>query len=246
MHTSGKERVFNEPQDNSEDSAASTLESAERYIAGSKGTGSSCDGSGAAFSTTFAAFVDWAEKAGLIRTTADFDFFSRQRDAYGDEHEAWFEQPLKRWFKATYENRFGLAWGRDGTATVHEYLRRLMLQNAHFGDDIQLIALINCGGKIRVLISQPHIAGSHAEPGQIEQWFSHLHFKRIDMSGRIAWYFETENLLIADAHEGNVLQTAAGTLVPIDLNIIQPRGELWEWLQAEIKGESQMMLRFSN
>jgi hypothetical protein len=45
-----------------------------------------------------------------------------------------------------------------GSATAREYPTRLILQNEYFGDDIRLIALVNAGGKLRILISQRHIA----------------------------------------------------------------------------------------
>jgi hypothetical protein len=46
----------------------------------------------------------------------------------------------------------------------------------------------------------------------------------------VAWYLKSENLLVADAHEGNVIKVSArsGTsvLLPIDLNLVQPNGVL--------------------
>src|SRR5262249_22320043 len=158
----------------------------------------------------------------IICLPEKYDFFSRRPDGHGDEHQAWFDESSGRWFKATYENRFGLAWGRDRTATPHEYIRRLMLQNEDFGDDIQLVALVNCAGKLRILTSQPHISGDPASYELIQFWFQSLNYLRIEHECRIAWYHRADNLLISDAHEGNVIQTAAGALVPIDLNILHP------------------------
>lgn len=244
MHSSNEANAANKPQDDSQDSTAGALESAERHIAGSAGAGSSCDGSGEAFAATFSSFIDWAEARGLIRTPADFGCFARHPDEHGNEHEVWFDISSKRWFKATYLNRFGLPWGQGDSATPHEYLLRLLLQNLHFGDDIRLVALINCDGKVRVLTSQPHIAGDFATLAEIQKWFDQRGFRRIETENRIAWYLKSENLLIADAHEGNVIRTAVGTLVPIDLNVIQPRGGLLEWVQLEITGQVQLELRF--
>ncbi len=96
-------------------------------------------------------------------------FLHRPRTAFGQEHECWFDEELGRWWKATYANRFGLAWGRDGSATAEEYLTRLVLQNKWFGDGIELEALINCDRKLRVLTSQPHIVGEPAEYDEIQQ-----------------------------------------------------------------------------
>jgi hypothetical protein len=117
-----------------------------------------------------------------------------------------------------------------GSATALEYVVRLTLQNSYFGDDIRLLALVNCDQKLRVLTSQPHIAGEPAVYAEIQEWFRQLGFWRFEANERVAWYLRFENLLVADAHEGNIIRTASGDLVPIDLNIIRPTGELLEHL----------------
>lgn len=222
-------------------SESDALGAAEGYVAASADAGRTCNESREKFSATFEALCRWGEENGLIRPIADFKFFGRRPDGYGDEHQAWFDEQLGRWFKATYENRFGLAWGRRGTATVREYLTRLILQNKYFGDDIHLVSLINVGGKLRVLTSQPHIAGDPAAYAEIQEWFRFLGFIRVEIGGSIAWYLRSENLLVADAHEGNVIKvsvrtTGAGVLVPIDLNLIQPNGYLLEGLLQHFEG----------
>jgi len=50
----------------------------------------------------------------------------------------------------------------------------------------------------------------------------------MEIADCVAWYRETENLLIADAHEGNVIRTPDGVLFAIDPNLIQPCGEMLE------------------
>jgi hypothetical protein len=104
------------------------------------------------------------------------------------------------------------------------------LQNRYFGDDIRLVGLVNAGEKLRILISQPHVAGEPARYEEIQAWFEFLGFARLEVEGSIAWYLETENLLVADAHEGNVIRsrslTDATVLLPIDLNLVQPNGQL--------------------
>lgn len=147
----------------------------------------------------------------------------------------WFDEGSNRWFKATYRNKFGLAWGRDGSATALEYIDRLILQNTYFRDDIRLIGVIEVKQQIRVLTSQPHIAGDPACADEIQKWFRKLQFICIESNGRVAWYREKENLLVADAHEGNVIKTASGALVPIDLNLTCPVGDMHKWLQSECR-----------
>lgn len=212
--------------------ARSALESAEGYVTRRPTAGGAGHGGSASFSVSFATFVRWGQENDLIRTESEIVFLGSQPHARGDEHEVWFHEDTNRWFKATYHNQFGLAWGRDETATPGEYLSRLILQNKYFGDDIQLVALVQCDQKLRVLTSQPHIAGEHATHDEIRKWFCDLQFKCLENDGCVAWYLKAENLLIADAHEGNVIRTPTGMLVPIDLNLIQPEGDLFKWANA--------------
>lgn len=213
--------------------ALPALESAEGYVASSTTAGRTGDGCSAALSTSFnesfATLLSWGEANNLIRPEDEFPFFQRHADGYGDEHQAWFDEPSNRWFKATYTNKFGLAWGHTGSATPGEYLTRLVLQNQYFGDDIHLVALVNAGGKLRVLTSQPHVAGEAASLGEIQMWFQGLGFKRLESNNCIAWYRKADNLLVADAHEGNVLRTPSGVLLAIDLNIIKPTGDMLQF-----------------
>jgi hypothetical protein len=220
----------------SDEAPLRALESAESYVAASAKAGGSGDGGGASFSASFEAVLSWGEANALIRPEVEFPFFRRAPDGFGDEHEAWFDEASNRWFKATYPNQFGLAWGRRGSATAGEYLTRLVLQNQFFGDDLELVALVSAGQKLRVLTSQPHVAGEPAAYGAIQEWFCGLGFARVEDSGSAAWYRKPENLLVADAHEGNVLRTGSGALVPIDLNIIQPTGDILAWVLAVLGG----------
>lgn len=206
--------------------ALSALESAESYLTASATAGGAGDGSGPSFSASFATLLHWGEANKLIRAETDFPFFRRIPDGHGDEHEGWFDETCGRWYKATYPNQFGVAWGRNGSATACEYLTRLVLQNRHFADDIQLVALVNCGKKLRVITSQPHVVGEHALYEEIKLWFSGLGFSRFESNGSVAWYRENDNLLVSDAHEGNVIRSITGALFAIDLNLMNPNDEI--------------------
>lgn len=206
----------------------SALRSAARYLARSSTASSEADGGGKEFSASFKALLEWGEENKLIREAADFQFFNREPDGYGDEHQAWFDEATNMWFKATYPNRFGLGWGGGSTATPKEYLHRLLLQNAYFADRIELVALINWEGKLRVLTSQPHVAGDVASCDEIEHWFEGLGFMKVESNECIAWYHKEENLLVADAHEGNIIRSGGNVLLPIDLNITRPSGDALE------------------
>lgn len=94
-----------------------------------------------------------------------------------------------------------------------------------------MVALVNCNGWLRILTSQPHISGEPATGEEIRKWFIDLGFAYLESEGRIAWYRTQENILVADAHEGNIIKSANTVLVPIDLNLIQPQDELLEWVR---------------
>lgn len=214
------------PSSGDESNAPSTLESAARYIGASAAADGAYHGGRSPFAASFEAILQWGEASGLIRSEADFPFLKQPPTGHGDEHEGWFDEASNRWFKATYPNRFGVAWGRYGSATAGEYLNRLILQNRHFGDDIHLVALVNSGQKLRVITSQPHIVGNRADYGEICAWLRGLGFSRLESNDSIAWYRETDNLLVSDVHEGNVIRSITGALFAIDLNLMNPDEEM--------------------
>jgi len=226
-----------EPPASGGQASSSPLISALSHLRASSRTSGAGDGSGQSFSASFAALLDWGDAQGFLKQESDFPFLTESPTAQGHEHQAWYDPKSNRWFKATYDNKFGLAWGRDGTATPIEYLERLRLQNVCFGDDVHLEALINCKGKLRVLTSQPNINGEPAPAELIKQWFEVLGFQRIEAGGSVAWYDEGTNLLIADAHEGNVIITEDSILVPIDLNITEPGEDMKREILLLIRGE---------
>ena len=215
-----------EPPGSGGHASPSPLVSALRHLRASSRTSGSGDGGRQTFSASFTALLDWADAQGFLKQEIDFPFLAEPPTAEGHEHQAWYDPKENRWFKATYGNQFGLAWGREGTALPIEYFERLLLQNTCFGDDIRLVAVVNCSQKLRVLTSQPNINGEPAPAELIKRWFEGLGFRRIETGGSVAWYDETANLLVADAHEGNVIITEDSILVPIDLNLTEPNEEM--------------------
>jgi hypothetical protein len=220
------------PDGGNESNALSTLESAQSYITASATTGEEGNGGRSTFKESFAALLNWGEATSLIHPEAEYSFLQRKPDGHGNEHEAWFHEDSNRWYKATYPNRFGLAWGRIGSATAGEYLTRLTLQNRYFGDDIHLVALVNCNEKLRVITSQPHIFGERAPYEEIQRWLCDLEFLRFISNDCVAWYRDSDNLLVSDAHEGNVIRSKTGALFAIDLNLMKPSQEMRETITS--------------
>src|SRR5688572_2233257 len=123
------------------DSRESALIAAEGYVARSAGTSGPLHGGRPSFHDSFKALVEWGQARGLVRPFESFPFSQRAPTAFGDEHQAWFDESKNLWYKATYPNRFGLSWFDEDSATPGEYLTRLVLQNKHFNDRIDLVAL---------------------------------------------------------------------------------------------------------
>ena len=210
------------------------LESAISHLAASKRAGGPGYEGRKEFTASFSALIDWAQDRSFVKPKSDFPIFYRSPDAFGQEHEVWYHENLGRWLKATYPNKFGISWKGEASATPLEYFTRLDLQNNYFGDDVFLEAIVQCDAQIRVLTSQPHISGEAASYAEIQWWFRELGFQRLEIGGSVAWYSVLNNLLIADAHEGNLIRVLEGILVPIDLNILRPEGEMLTEIQSRL------------
>jgi len=120
----------------------------------------------------------WAESSGGYR---NFEDLTRPPDAFGFEHEVWFQKSGSenpRVLKATYANSFGVM--PDGSeATPIGYLERPQLQNHVFGDDIELVGVMEPSfALIRIITSQQAIQGRPAEIEEIEIFFSQRGFQR--------------------------------------------------------------------
>jgi hypothetical protein len=222
-----------QPLSSSGGTSFGALESALCYLIASKRAGGTSDESRTEFSASFSALIDWAQSSLFLRQESEFPIFGIPPVAFGQEHEAWYDEKTGRWFKATYPSKFGLSWGSD-SATPLEYIQRLMLQNDFFGDDIHLEAVVQCGDRIRILTSQSHVQGEAANYAEIQKWFLSLGYQRLEIGSRIAWYHLERNILVADAHEGNVIKDTSGELLPIDLNVVVPEGKMLEEIRTMI------------
>lgn len=173
------------------------------------------------FSAEFKAFISFAESQGLVGRT---QLTHRTPDwVLGKEHDIWFDASSGRVFKATRPNAFGLRPGRNEEEILvgpGYYLERLVLQNEVFGDDIWLEGVeLTAEGKVRVVTSQPFVEGHAATDEEIEAFFLANGFEKIVIDGITAWQEPARGLLVTDAHGDNILKTANGTLVPIDVNL---------------------------
>ncbi|MEZ5386630.1 MAG: hypothetical protein R3F13_14045 [Prosthecobacter sp.] len=153
-----------------------------------------------------------------------FEETTRPPDAFGYEHEVWFPPSGEQSglvIKATYGNSFGHL--PDGSeATPLGYLERLRLCNEELGDQIHLLGVEeHCPGVIRVITSQPAIEGHPAEVDEVAQFFTESGFEKRRWGANTVWFRPEDGLVASDTHGGNVLRTAGGALVAIDVPLMR-------------------------
>jgi len=144
--------------------------------------------------------------------------------------------------KATNNGRFGFVldqdeWDAHGKlsprpALPSEYLWRLGLQNAVFGDAIRLTGIAQgADGPASIHTSQPWVVGTAPTLDEIAGFMESAGFvqvpgelfaKRVPKS--LAWYRAVDGVLVYDAKPNNFSKSAEGAIDPIDLVIsLYPR-----------------------
>lgn len=139
----------------------------------------------------------------------------------------------QRYFKITHPGSFGftvIVTSGDvpdlTAATPLEYLERLLLQNRVFGDDLRLEGIIEAGGEVSVLTSQPNLTGDPVTPPEIAAfmqrlWFQPLPGLQLGHPGALAFYRDLDEVAVFDAHVANFVKDTAGTVLPIDLILVR-------------------------
>ena len=155
------------------------------------------------------ALIQWAESAGKALSFSHVEKFPRV--AEGAEHVVFHDPPRGVAVKATHVNRFGHSVIAEGmAASPLEYFERLALQNELFGDDIRIEGVAFDEAQLEIVTTQP----------EIDAYFSNLGFCRAELNPDVPLYFHPElGILVADAHDRNILRNESGVLVPIDLVI---------------------------
>ena len=176
------------------------------------------------------ALIQWAESAGKALSFSHVEKFLRV--AEGAEHVVFHDPPRGVAVKATHVNRFGHSVIAEGmAASPLEYFERLALQNELFGDDIRIEGVAFDEAQLEIVTTQPWIAASSSRPSptqpEIDAYFSNLGFCRAELNPDVPLYFHPElGILVADAHDRNILRNESGVLVPIDLVIGKPAADL--------------------
>jgi len=124
-------------------------------------------------------------------------------------------------------------------ASPAEYLRRLDWNNQIFGDDFRIIGVAFDKAQIEIVCSQPWIT-AHPERSvptdeEIESYFARFGFLRVALNPDAPLFFhERLHLLVADAHDQNILRDREGELSPIDIVIGRPGPELLSEIRRQL------------
>jgi hypothetical protein len=180
-----------------------------------------------------------------------FDFLSPAWRG-GEEHLVWEDSPHNRYVKLTHANQFGLTvaaeWFIDEEkdevelkpalrgATPLEYLERLLLHNAVFGDSIELLGIIDKRQALHVVITQPFIRGESSSTARIVAFMRALGFTllpeiAVGRRGAVSFFRESDGIAAFDCHPANFL-SAGHDLFPIDTLLVRAGDDLRSALAA--------------
>jgi hypothetical protein len=179
--------------------------------------------------------IDWAKASECLIDEAAFEALPLVSDETG-EHEVRFREEDRRVVKKTWTGTFGMVpeWSpegwRPGSATPLEYLRRFILHNHLFQDDVRLEGVINSaipatlvgaeGGGCSLVISQRWLVADdpenpHPSLEEIAAFMQELGFDTLPDSF-FGWYRAEDSVLVLDAKADNFVKTPDGIL-PFDL-----------------------------
>lgn len=117
-----------------------------------------------------------------------------------------------------------------------EYLDRLQLANELFGDDIQLLGIIEGPAGMQVVTSQPTVCGEPPLQEEIAAYFEAAGFAMLPPvvvrnSGALSFLRESDGVAAFDCHAGNFF-VSEGQLLPIDVIVVRANERLLNALAA--------------
>jgi len=168
------------------------------------------------------ALAEWAEAGNRILPSSCME--QLRPVSSGAEHLVFFDESGHQAIKLTHPGEFGHSvYGPGIKALPSQYFDRLHYQNIIFGDDINIHGLMHDGeGHVQIVTSQPWISANEERPNptaeEIEAFFKEHSFEPVLLNPDAPlFYSKALGLLVADAHDQNVLRDGQGNLVPIDV-----------------------------
>lgn len=181
----------------------------------------------------------YQEELGIFRNLAEekslyFDSpppeLSCAPDEEGNEHQVWYRRASDTFIKATWPDFFGMLVvhrpDEEPMASPIAYLERWSLHNQLFGDDVRFLGALQTDNGLRLLISQPAIAGAPATEIQIQKFFSDSGWLRFIIDNETAYFDPERQIVVSDTHRANLILMADGQLAPIDLRVQHLNGVL--------------------
>jgi hypothetical protein len=183
--------------------------------------------------------IEWAKVSQRLIAEADFEALPLVCDETG-EHEVRFRDSDRRVIKRTWTGTFGMvpAWKdgcwKPGGATPLDYIRRFVMHNALFQDDVRLEGIIISDkpslligaipGGVSMVISQRWLIAAdpespHPTEEEIRVFMNELGFEAIPGSF-FGWFNETTTVLLLDAKPDNLIKTSEGIL-PFDVLLMR-------------------------
>jgi hypothetical protein len=181
----------------------------------------------------------YQEELGIFRSLAETESLflgalppelNRAPDEEGNEHQVWYPKGSNTVLKATWPDFFGMLVvhrpDAEPKASPIAYLERWALHNELFGDDVRLIGAFDSDSGLRLIISQPAIAGEPATEEQIRGFFANSGWLPFSIHGETAYFDPSRNVVVSDTHRANLILMADGNLAPIDLRVQPLSGAL--------------------
>jgi hypothetical protein len=184
----------------------------------------------------YLALIEWARCGGRLIESNFLERFAYKGS--GAEHRVYYDVVENGAIKVTHPNGFGhSAFGPGYQATPVEYLKRLGWCNRLLGDSFRVLGVIYDGEQLQVVSAQPWISAHeirpHPESSEIDDYFKHFGFVRASENPDVPLYCTPDvGLLVADAHDHNVIRDREGKLAAIDVVIGSPGPELKRNIKA--------------
>lgn len=185
---------------------------------------------------------DWARETGRLKPESELLPITKLG---GAEHRVKYRGEAQRWTKNTHPGTYGLyAYVEHtldketqhfmtrleyGRALPSQYLERLCFANRVFGDDIQVNAIIETRDGISIETTQPDVDGKAPDEEAVTAFMAASRFVRVPGGGP-TWYRALDDLLVIDASTWNFIETEDGDVIPFDVGLQQPIGELKEYI----------------
>ena len=157
--------------------------------------------------------VSWAREKGWLFDPQGFGEIAARHPSLGgqSEHVVFRPENSDRVIKLTIPPTFG------GQNFALSYLSNIDASNRLFGDDIVFHGILETADGPSMVTSQPFVDGTTPTSKEVALWFEAAGY---ESSGYHRWLNAETKTEIADAHVGNLIKTADGELVPIDLQVL--------------------------